>query len=77
MPMPAFEIERLIKEALPDATVEITSLAGDNDHYAAVVTSQQFAGKSKLQQHQLVYKALGGAMGNALHALQLETVAPK
>ena len=77
MPMPAFEIERLIKEALPDATVEITSLAEDNDHYAAVITSQEFAGKSKLQQHQLVYKALGGAMGNALHALQLQTVAPK
>jgi stress-induced morphogen len=77
MPMPASEIERLIKEALPDASVEITALADDNDHYAAIVTSSEFAGKSKLQQHQLVYKALGGAMGRALHALQLQTFAPK
>jgi stress-induced morphogen len=75
--MPSSEIERLIKEGLPGATVEITALADDNDHYAAVVTSPEFAGKSKLQQHQLVYKALGSAMGNALHALQLQTFAPK
>lgn len=77
MPMPSSEIERLIKAALPDATVEITALADDNDHYAATVTSSQFIGKSKLEQHQLVYKALGSVMGGALHALQLQTFAPK
>jgi len=77
MPMPAAEIERLIKEAIPDAQVEITDLVGDNDHYAAVVISSEFAGKSKIQQHQLVYKALAGNMGGALHALQLKTFAPK
>ncbi len=77
MAMPASEIERLIKQGIPDAKVEITALVDDNDHYAAVVTSQEFAGKSKLQQHQLVYKALGEAMGGALHALQLQTSAPK
>ncbi|HUI20486.1 MAG TPA: BolA family transcriptional regulator [Methylocella sp.] len=77
MPMPSSEIERLIKRGIPDAKVEITALADDNDHWAAVVTSVEFAGKSKLQQHQLVYKALGDAMGGALHALQLQTSAPK
>ncbi|HLH11844.1 MAG TPA: BolA family transcriptional regulator [Methylovirgula sp.] len=77
MPMPAAEIERMIKQSLPDAEVEITDLAGDNDHYAAKVVSSAFAGKSKLQQHQLVYQALGGNMGQALHALQLTTSAPK
>ncbi|MGO9008127.1 MAG: BolA family protein [Beijerinckiaceae bacterium] len=77
MPMPAAEIERLIKDAIPDAQIEITALADDNDHYAAVVISSEFAGKSKLQQHQLVYKALGANMGGALHALQLQTFAPK
>jgi stress-induced morphogen len=64
MPMPSFEIERLIKQGIPDAKVEISDLAGDNNHYAAIVVSSEFAGKSKLQQHQLVYKALGGAMGD-------------
>ena len=77
MAMPASEIERLIKQGIPDAKVEITALVDDNDHYAAIVTSSEFAGKSKLQQHQLVYKALGEAMGGALHALQLQTSAPK
>ncbi|MCI0600980.1 MAG: BolA family transcriptional regulator [Beijerinckiaceae bacterium] len=77
MPMPLSEIERLIKLALPDAKVEIIPLADDNDHYAATVVSSEFAGKSKLQQHQLVYNALGGAMGTALHALQLQTFPPK
>jgi stress-induced morphogen len=77
MPMPAAEIERMIKESLPDAKVEITDLAGDDNHFAAVVISTAFAGKSKLQQHQLVYAALGGNMGGALHALQLTTSAPK
>jgi stress-induced morphogen len=74
--MASSEIERLIKEALPDAEVEITDLVGDNDHYSAVVISSAFAGKSKLQQHQLVYSALRGNMGGALHALQLHTRPP-
>ena len=76
MPMSAPEIEHLIKAGIPDATVEITDLVGDGDHYAAVVVSPVFAGKTKLQQHQLVYKALGSTMGGALHALQLQTSAP-
>jgi stress-induced morphogen len=77
MPIAAAEIERLIKRGIPDAKVEITDLAGDDNHFAAVVISAQFAGKSKLQQHQLVYKALGQTMGGALHALQLQTRAPE
>ena len=77
MPMPSSEITRLIKQGIPDAKVEITDLAGDDNHYAAVVISAEFSGKSKLQQHQLVYRALGRAMGGDLHALQLQTVAPK
>jgi stress-induced morphogen len=76
MPMPSSEIERLIKQGIPDAKVEITDLGGDNNHYAAIVISAEFAGKSKLQQHQLVYKALGNTMGGELHALQLQTLAP-
>jgi stress-induced morphogen len=76
MPMPSSEIERLIKQGIPDAKVEITDLGGDNNHYAAIVISTEFAGKSKLQQHQLVYKALGSTMGGELHALQLQTLAP-
>ena len=76
MPMSAPEIERLIKAGIPDASVEITDLVGDGDHYAAVVVSPAFAGKTKLQQHQLVYAALGSNMGGALHALQLQTSAP-
>jgi stress-induced morphogen len=77
MPIEAGELERLIKQGIPDAKVEITDLAGDDNHFAAVVVSRQFAGKSKLQQHQLVYKALGQTMGGALHALQLQTSAPE
>jgi stress-induced morphogen len=77
MPMPAAEIESLIKQGIPDAMVEIRALADDEDHWAATVVSLEFVGKSKLQQHQLVYKALGGHMGGALHALQLQTFAPK
>ncbi|MGH6675097.1 MAG: BolA family protein [Xanthobacteraceae bacterium] len=77
MPMPAAEIERMIKQSLPDAKVEITDLAGDDNHFAAIVVSSAFAGKSKLQQHQLVYAALGNNVGGALHALQLTTSAPK
>jgi stress-induced morphogen len=77
MPMPAQEIERLIKEALPDATVVIDDLAGDGNHYRATVTSPAFRGKSRLQQHQMVYAALGEKMGGVLHALALSTAAPK
>ena len=73
MAMEAAEIERMIKEALPDAIVEITDLAGDGDHYKAVVTSAAFAGRTRIQQHQMVYAALQGNMGGVLHALALET----
>ena len=76
MAMAAQEIEELIRAALPDAVVEIRDLAGDGDHYAARVISQSFAGMSRVRQHQLVYKALGGRMGGELHALQLETAVP-
>lgn len=75
MPMQIDEIERLIKEALPDAKVEIRDLAGDGDHYAATVTSAAFKGKTRVQQHQMVYAALQGRMGGVLHALALTTVA--
>lgn len=73
MAMPAAEIERLIKLALPDATVEIRDLAGDGDHYAATVLSPSFKGKTRVQQHKIVYEALQGQMGGALHALALQT----
>ena len=76
MAMDAAEIERMIKEALPDAEVTIRDLAGDGDHYAADVTSAEFAGKSRVQQHQIVYRALKGKMGGELHALALHTKAP-
>jgi stress-induced morphogen len=76
MPMDASEIERRIKAALPDAQIEIRDLAGDGDHYAATVKSAQFVGKSRVQQHQLVYNALQGDMGGALHALSLQTGVP-
>jgi len=72
MGMEAAEIERLIKEALPDASVEIRDLAGDNNHYAATVLSNSFKGKSRVQQHQMVYAALKGQMGGVLHALALQ-----
>ena len=77
MPMRAEEIERLIREALPDAAVEIRDLAGDGDHFAATVISAAFRGKNKVQQHQLVYQALQGRMGGELHALALNTSPPK
>lgn len=73
MAMEASEIERLIKAALPDAVIEIKDLAGDGDHYAATVTSAAFRGKSRVQQHQMVYAALQGNMGGVLHALALTT----
>ena len=77
MPMDAREIETLIKEAIPDADVQIRDLAGDNDHFAAIVVSESFRGKSRVQQHQMVYQALQGQMGGALHALALQTSAPE
>jgi stress-induced morphogen len=77
MAMNAAEIERLIKEALPDARVEIRDLAGDGDHYAANVVSSSFRGKSRVQQHQMIYAALKGRMGGELHALALQTSAPE
>ena len=76
MAMTGPEIEQLILAALPDAVVEIRDLAGDGDHYAARVIAPSFAGMSRVRQHQLVYKALGGRMGSELHALQLETAVP-
>ena len=76
MAMEASEIERMIKEALPDAQVNIEDLRGDGDHYAANVISEAFRGKSRVQQHQLVYAALQGRMGGELHALALQTGAP-
>jgi stress-induced morphogen len=76
MPMPAADIEALIKAAFPDAEVTITDLAGDGDHYAARVLSAAFAGKSRVAAHKLVYEALGGRMGGELHALQLTTGVP-
>ena len=76
MPMSAGEIEQMIKEAIPDAEVRIDDLRGDGDHYAAVITSSSFAGKTRVQQHQMVYAALQGRMGNELHALALQTSAP-
>lgn len=77
MPMEANEIERMIKEALPDAAIEIRDLAGDGDHYSAHVVSASFEGKSRVQQHQMVYNALGGRMGDVLHALALTTAVPE
>jgi stress-induced morphogen len=77
MAMDAHEIERLIKARLPDAEVTIRDLAGDGDHYAATVISAAFRGKSRVQQHQLVYEALKAQMGGALHALALQTGTPE
>lgn len=77
MAMAGTEIEELIRAAFPDARVIVTDLAGDGDHYGARVISQVFAGKSRIQQHQMVYAALKGRMGDTLHALALETAVPK
>jgi stress-induced morphogen len=77
MPMDAGEIERLIKARIPDAEVTIRDLVGDGDHYAATVISPSFRGKSRVQQHQLVYEALREQMGGALHALALQTGVPE
>ena len=77
MAMAASEIERLIKDGIPDARVTIEDLRGDGDHYAAYVVSSAFAGKNRVQQHQMVYEALQGRMGGELHALALQTSAPE
>ena len=74
--MAASEIEALIRAALPDATVTVEDLRGDGDHYAATVVSEAFRGKSRVQQHQIVYAALQGRMGGVLHALALQTSPP-
>jgi stress-induced morphogen len=76
MAMAAPDIEHLIRQAFPDAQVIVTDLAGDGDHYGARIVSTAFAGKSRIQQHQMVYAALKGKMGGELHALALETVVP-
>jgi stress-induced morphogen len=76
MPMQPEEIERLIKAGLPDAEITIEDLAGDGDHYAALVVSEAFRGKTQVQQHQMVYAALKGNMGGVLHALALQTKVP-
>jgi stress-induced morphogen len=77
MAMSAGEIEALIRAALPDAQITIEDLRGDGDHYAATVVSAAFRGKTRVQQHQMVYAALQGRMGGALHALALQTSAPQ
>tara|TARA_B100001123_G_C15081115_1_gene935684 strand:- start:638 stop:868 length:231 start_codon:yes stop_codon:yes gene_type:complete len=68
------EIKKLIKDSIPDAEINITDLAGDENHYSATIKSKVFAGKNKIEQHKIVYKALKGKMGNELHALALNTV---
>ena len=73
MAMNLKEIENFIKEAMPDAIVEIQDLAGDGNHYSATVTYSQFSGKSKIEQHKMVYNSLKGRMGNELHALAIKT----
>jgi stress-induced morphogen len=75
--MPAVEIEAMIRAAIPGAVVEITDLAGDENHYAARVVSESFRGLPRVRQHQAVYNALGGRMGGVLHALQLTTATPE
>jgi stress-induced morphogen len=76
MAMDANVIEDLIREGIPDAAVKIEDLRGDGDHYAAYITSATFEGKSRVQQHQMVYAALKGKMGNELHALAIQTSTP-
>ena len=77
MPMSADDLERQLRTAFPQAEIAIEDLAGDGDHYRAHIISEQFRGKSRLQQHQLVYQALGGRMGGELHALALSTSPPQ
>ena len=76
MPIPADDLERSLREAFPDAEVTITDLAGDGDHYRARIVSPAFVGRTRIQQHQMVYRALKGRVGGELHALALETSAP-
>ena len=76
MAMAAGDIQRMIKESFPDASVSIDDLAGDGDHYAATVVTEAFRGKSRVEQHKMVYDALKGQMGGVLHALALKTHAP-
>ena len=73
MAMNLIEIENLVKEAIPDAVIDIQDLAGDNNHYSATIISSLFKGKSKIEQHKIVYNALKGKMGNELHALAIKT----
>ena len=73
MPLPIDEIKKLIKETIPDATIEIKDLMGDSNHYSAIIKSSQFNNLSKIEQHKLVYKALKGKMGNELHAFTITT----
>ena len=73
MAMDLKEIEKFIKEAMPDASIEIQDLAGDGNHYSATIISSQFVGKSKIEQHKMVYNSLKGRMGNELHALAIKT----
>jgi stress-induced morphogen len=73
MPLPAEDIKKLIKEAIPDASIEIRDLMGDNNHYSATIKSSKFNNLSKIEQHKLVYKSLKGKMGNELHALTITT----
>jgi stress-induced morphogen len=77
MPMTAAQIENMIRDKFPDAQIKITDLAGDGDHYSAQIVSEAFRGKTRLQQHQMVYQALGGHMGGTLHALALQTGIPE
>lgn len=77
MAMDAAEIERLIRDGIPDASVRLEDMRGDGDHYAAYVTSPAFKGKTRVQQHQMVYQALQGNMGDALHALAIQTAVPE
>ena len=77
MPMDPSEIEHMIKEALPDAEVKLEDLVGDGDHWSATVISSAFTGKTRVQQHQLIYSALQGRVGGELHALALQTSAPE
>ncbi len=73
MPLPIDEIKKLIKESIPDASIEIKDLIGDNNHYSATIRSELFKNLNKIEQHKLVYKSLKGKMGNELHALSITT----
>ena len=75
MPLPIEDIKKLIKDSIPDATIEIKDLMGDNNHYAAIIKSSKFNNLSKIDQHKMVYKSLKGKMGNELHALSITTKA--